>query len=431
MAHPGDPGNDVAVPGDTFRPGASGAGSDQAPGDGPVRPLLPLRAVSGQAARAGGLTLLHLRRSSVRIPERDRPACGAGAGRLRRGEQFSGIQGNQGQRPAVPGGLPGAVPRPRGPHPDDRRGSVRVHHRQQGHPRADTHLPGQPAGPARAGLAGCRGGPVRPGGQGTDGERPAGRHHGDPVRTARDGQDGVRVAAGARLGEGLIPGGQREARRLVLWRETPEPAGLLPSRPIRPGHLQPRPHHLHRRSGRAARQAGGRGEGIRQGGEHLGKRHPGGTEHLLGHPVRRHELHHHHRPGDVPPLPDEDRVPRPGARRAGEDMAGQAPVDHGRGRRDARNPFSPFRRHHRQRGGPVPPGENHRRDVAHSGPSPEALYRTGREGEGQPHRIPLMARKTTSSGLTELKPDKLGLKNRTASPSGGVCPDSSVSSVYV
>ena len=36
-------------------------------------------------------------------------------------------------------------------------------------------------------------------------------------------------------------------------------------------------------------------------------------EHLLGHPVRRHELHHNHRSGYVPPLPDEDRVPRPWA----------------------------------------------------------------------------------------------------------------------
>lgn len=157
MAHPGDPGNDVAVPGDAFRSGAPGTGSDQAPGDGPVRPLLSLRAVSCQAARTCGLTILHLRRSTVRIPERDRSACGAGAGRRRRGEQFSGIQGNQRQLPAVSGGLPGAVPRPRGPHPDDRRGSVRVHHRQQGHPGADAHLPGGPAGPAAAGLAGRRG----------------------------------------------------------------------------------------------------------------------------------------------------------------------------------------------------------------------------------------------------------------------------------
>lgn len=42
-----------------------------------------------------------------------------------------------------------------------------------------------------------------------------------------------------------------------------------------------------------------------------------------------------------------------------------------------------------------------------------------------------MALKTASSGLTELKPDKLDLKKSTASPSGEVCPDSSVSSVYV
>lgn len=216
VAHPGGSGNDVAVPGDAFCPGTPGTGSDQATGDGPVRPLLPLRAVSGQAARAGGLTLLHLRRGAVRIPERDRSACWAGAGRRRGGEQFGGIQGDQGQLPVVSRGLPCAVPRPRGPHPDDRRGSVRIHHHQQGHPGADAHFPRAPAGPAAAGLAGRRGGPVRPGGQGADGERPSGWHHGDSVRTSRDGQDGVRAATGARLGTGPLHGGQRQARRLLL-----------------------------------------------------------------------------------------------------------------------------------------------------------------------------------------------------------------------